>query len=247
MARDLLDQGTKRIDTELAGQPELQATMLDNIGRAYTAIGQYSQASGLLQRAFEIRRKALGANSLDTASTEDALATAMRLQDEYAKADPYFRDALAVRGAKAGREQPAGCGKSHATWASACIWKIAPLKQSHCCGRPWPSTAAVNNDAGAGARNYLALVLERQGNFPEAAQLLREAVEINRRLTGPESADYIVSLHNYAGALIDSGNLDAAESTERQVLALREKISGKRSPGPLLFAEQPGLHSSREG
>ncbi|MGA7415587.1 MAG: serine/threonine-protein kinase, partial [Bryobacteraceae bacterium] len=40
-ARDLLDRGAKRIDRELAGQPEVQASMLESIATAYRSIGQY--------------------------------------------------------------------------------------------------------------------------------------------------------------------------------------------------------------
>ncbi len=86
-----------------------------------------------------------------------------------------------------------------------------------------------NGDA-SGTENYLALLLERKGNFPEAAELLRDAVQIGERTNGTDSPDYLISLHDYAGALIDSGNLDEAEATERRVLALREKISGPDHP-----------------
>ena len=97
MARDLLDQGARRIDAELADEPGVQATMLDNVGRAYSAIGMYGEAESLLDRAYAIRRRMLPRNSLDTASTEDALATALRLDGRYAQSEPYFRDALAIR------------------------------------------------------------------------------------------------------------------------------------------------------
>jgi hypothetical protein len=43
-ARELLDQGAKRVDRELAADPGLQGTMLYNIGRAYSALGLYDQA-----------------------------------------------------------------------------------------------------------------------------------------------------------------------------------------------------------
>lgn len=43
-----------------------------------------------------------------------------------------------------------------------------------------------SNEFGKGAdtRNYLALVLESQGNYGEAGSLLRNAVEIDKRTTG---------------------------------------------------------------
>ena len=229
MARDLLDQGTKRIDSELAGQPELQATMLDNVGRAYTAIGMYGEASELLHRAFETRRRILGKDSLDTASTEDAYGTALRLREQYAQAEPYFRDALAIRRRKLAAND-AVVGESLSNLGE-CLYLEGRnqeaesfLREALAIDRRW------GDKTSSGTRDYLALLLEREGNFPEAAQLLREAVDINRTAEGSDSPDYLVTMHNYAGALIDSGNLDAAETTEREVLALREKVSGPDHP-----------------
>jgi serine/threonine-protein kinase len=229
MARDLLDQGAKRIDSELAGQPALQATMLDNVGRAYSSLGLYPQAQSLLQRAFDIRRRIYGAQSLDTASTEEALGNVLRLQNEFEQAEPLFRDSLAVREKKLGShdalvaESLDSLGEclylqDHFSEAEPLLRRALALHRSDA------------NDDTTGTENYLALLLERKGNFPEAARLLREAVQISARVKGTDSPDYLISLHDYAGALIDSGNLDEAEATERQVLALREKISGTDHP-----------------
>ena len=95
-ARELLDQGAKRVDRELAGDPELQGTMLDAIGRAYS-LGLYDQAEPLLERAYALRRKTLGDGSAEVADTLVNLATSIRLQGKYAKAEPLFRQALAIR------------------------------------------------------------------------------------------------------------------------------------------------------
>jgi eukaryotic-like serine/threonine-protein kinase len=229
MARDLLDQGTRRIDTELAGQPALQATMLDNVGRAYSALGLYPQAQSLLQRAFDLRRRIDGPGSLDTASTEHALGNVIRLQNEFKQAEPLFRNALGVRERKL---------DSHDVLLAESLDSLGEclyLQDRFVEAEPLLRRAlAIHrnnpNDEPSGTENYLALLLERKGNFPEAAQLLREAVQIDERRKGTDSPDYLISLHDYAGALIDSGNLDQAEATERRVLALREKISGANHP-----------------
>ena len=229
MARDLLDQGARRIDLELADQPDLQATMLDNVGRAYSAIGLYSQASSLLQRAYEIRCRILPRGSLDTASTEDALASALRLDGHYGQAEPHFRDALNMRIERLGTNN-GDVEQSLGNLGECLYWEDRNTEAELFLRRALDIDHRMNIEAGASVRNYLALVLERAGNFPEAAGLLREAVEIARRRRGIESSSYLVSLHDYAGALIDSGDLNAAEATERQVLALREKIYGRDHP-----------------
>jgi eukaryotic-like serine/threonine-protein kinase len=229
MARDLLDQGAKRIDSELAEQPALQATMLDNIGRAYSALGLYPQAQSLLQRAFDIRRRLEGQESLDTASTEEALGNVVRLQNQFQQAEPLFRDSLAVREKRLGRRDRLVAESLDSL--GECLYLQDRFAEAEPLLRRALAIHRSNaNDYMGGTENYLALLLERKGNFPEAAQLLREAVQVGAKSRGTDSPDYLISLHDYAGALIDSGNLDEAEATERQVLALREKISGPDHP-----------------
>src|SRR5579862_4522499 len=80
--RELLDDGAKRIDTEFSGEPQLQATLFDNIGRAYLGLGLYQKAETVLQRAYDLRKRTLGVTNLNTASTLDSLATAIRLENE---------------------------------------------------------------------------------------------------------------------------------------------------------------------
>ncbi len=229
MARDLLDQGTKRIDAELADEPALQATMLDNVGRAYSALGLYPQAQLLLQRAFDIRRRINGTQSLDTASTGEALGTVIRLQNQFKEAEPLFRQALAVREKHLGSQDILVAESLDSL--GECLYLQDRLAEAEpLLRRALAIQRSASNIEAASTENYLALLLERKGNFPEAAGLLRDAVQITAKTIGPDSPDYLISLHDYAGALIDSGNLDEAETMERRVLALREKISGPDHP-----------------
>jgi tetratricopeptide (TPR) repeat protein len=73
-------------------------------------------------------------------------------------------------------------------------------------------------------------VLERKGEYPEAARLLREMTAITARIRGQESQDYLVDMHNMAGAEIDMGDLDGAAATEEEVLATRRRIWGRDHP-----------------
>ena len=80
--------------------------------------------------------------------------------------------------------------------------------------------------AGIESRGYLARILARRGNYPEAIALLRESLDILRRTQGTDSPDFLLTMHNLSGALIDySGDLVDAEASERQVLEVRRRIS----------------------
>ena len=52
-ARELLDRGATRIETDLAGQPEVQAEMMLLLGRIYRELGVYDRARPLLERSLD--------------------------------------------------------------------------------------------------------------------------------------------------------------------------------------------------
>jgi len=226
-ARELLDQGAKRVDRELSSDPGLQGTMLNNIGRAYLSLGLYDQAESLLSRAYALRRKSLGARNTDSADALWAWANSVRLEGQYQKAEPLFRETLAIRQERLGERSPA------VLESLASLGECLYLENRDAEAEPVLRKAlALGRELGvdSGAPGYLALLLERKGSYPEALQLLRETVEVRRRLYGADSPDYALGLHNLAGALIDAGDLTGAEATERQALELQRKILGDNHP-----------------
>ena len=44
-AREILDKGAARIETELADQPAIQATLMDTMGTVYTGLGLYGHGN----------------------------------------------------------------------------------------------------------------------------------------------------------------------------------------------------------
>jgi len=228
--RELLDEGAKRVDTEFSGEPQLQATLFDNIGRAYMSLGLYQNAEPLLQRSYDLRRQTLGDSSLDAAATLDGLATAIRLELDYKRAEPLFRKALAIRQAKLPANH-ALVAQSMSNLGECLYWEEknpeaeSLLRQALNIQRSLGASVDVST-----SDNYLALVLQRKGDFREASQLLREAVDINKKVNGADSPEYANSLHNLAGTLIDAGDLSGAETMDREALAIRRKINGPKHP-----------------
>jgi len=68
-AREILDKGAGRIETELSTQPAIQATLMDTMGTVYTSLGLYDSALPLVRRALDKRRELLGAQSPETAQS----------------------------------------------------------------------------------------------------------------------------------------------------------------------------------
>jgi serine/threonine-protein kinase len=161
-ARELLDEGAKRVDRELAGDPELQATMLDNIGRAYNSLGLYAQAQPLMERAYQIRERTPGDRRLDLAVAADGLATTLRLKDQYAKAEPLFRESLAIRQHVLGNNNELVA--ESLTELGECLYLENRDQEAEALMREALTIPlSADSDAGAGTRDYLALELFRQG------------------------------------------------------------------------------------
>jgi len=226
-ARELLDQGAKRVDRELAGDPEMQGRMLNNIGKAYSTLGLYDQAEPLLERAYQLQRKTLGDTNANVADTLYFLAQSIRLQGQYQKAETYYRQSLAVYERNFG-EHDAHVAEDLSALGECLYLENRDAEAEVVLRKAVALDQKIHNDSFA--RNYLALLLKRQGNYRESLQLQREQVEYERQQLGEDSPDYALALHNLAGALFDAGDLASAESTERQTLALQRKIFGDNHP-----------------
>jgi len=225
----LLDRGVKRVDKELADNPEVQATMLANLGEAYINVGAYDHAETVLQKAYGLRRRVFGENNADAAATLDDLGTAIRLEGRYAQAEPDFRRALDVR------QKLLGAGNAATAASMANLGECLYLEDKDAEAEQLLRKALdIQGDdvtpLAAATRNYLALTVQARGDYEQAAQLLREAVDINRRVEGADSPEFANSLHNLAGAEMRAGDILGAEATERQDLALRRKVLGNDHP-----------------
>lgn len=224
-ARDLLDRGAQRVNKEFGSEPEVRASLLENIASAYESLGVLDQAEMLATQAYNLRRQIDGPDSLATAGTLDLLATVIRLQGNYQNAEPLFSRVVAIRRRALGQDSPeVAVALSD---LGECLYLLnkdaeaeTTLRQSLAIDR------RHGTNLGAETRNYLALVLERKGEYPEAIELLREATEIDRRATGTDDPDYATALSNLASAYIDVGDLDTAETKLREALAVRRKILG---------------------
>jgi eukaryotic-like serine/threonine-protein kinase len=222
-ARQLLDQGAQRIDSELAAAPDVQATALFNLGTAYRQLGATEQAEALLQRAYELRRKLYGEGNLDVADAASALAEVYRLEAQYAKAELLFRQALAAA-QKAPGENTRIVSEIFAR-LGFCLYLDSQDAAAESALRK-SLTLSPNDTNAAFRQSELALVLDRKGDVTGAWQVGTLAIEALERREGPNSPNLIGARNNLNEVLRDSGNLKEAEKVEREILALWRRIAG---------------------
>gem|GEM_PF-4753236 len=245
-ARELLDQAANRLKTDGGMQPDMRAEMQENVGAAYTALGFYDKARPLLQQAADTTRRLSGGRGAEYAADLDALATNLRLNGQYATADKIFRQALALHGREDGT-QSRPVMQDLSMLGDCLYWENKDQQAEQVLRHSMAMEKTLHAPPDASTRNYLALVLERRGDYPEAAHLLRDSVQISRDRNGENSSSYAVSLHNFAGAQIDMGDLYGAEKTERADLALRRRVWGDHHPDLIYSLNNLGYILLAEG
>ncbi len=224
-AREILDRGVRRIDTELANDPETQAALLDAVGQVYRNLALFEQAEAALERSVALRRTLHGSDSLQVAESVHNLAMLSLQRNDYAAAEARFREALALR-----RKHSAAPAHIAATLQGLGTSlgeagndkEAEPLLQEALQIR---RRLGADSQETMEALNALAIVLHRRGDLAQAERLFRESVDLGRRL--PAS----VTPARVAGALqlaliVDrfDNNPRDAEPLYREALGLARQL-----------------------
>jgi serine/threonine-protein kinase len=100
---EFLETAPQRIRTELAGQRDVQAELLNIIGLVFMRRGRYDQAQPLFEESWDILRRQLQLETPVVAEVAINLAE-LHMQDDYAKAEQFFRISMDISSQTEGAE-----------------------------------------------------------------------------------------------------------------------------------------------
>jgi tetratricopeptide (TPR) repeat protein len=234
-AREMLDQGAARIDSELANQPAIQATIMDTVGTVYTGLGLYGEAWPLLNRAVATRRRFRDSDPESLAESLNHLADLRSLQAQDADAEAAYREAAALLAAhpQERRNQIAlanslyGLGTvlySQGRYPDAeARYREALALQHRLYGKEHGDIARTMKD--------LARALDDDGDLKSALPMMRAAVQMQRDLRGTQPHPDLAQAINDLGLLLEhNGDYDEAESANREFIAMARKLYGDKHP-----------------
>jgi serine/threonine-protein kinase len=214
-----------------AGQPEIEAGLLNVVGMTFVELGRYEEAQGLLDRALVLRTEALGRNHLDVAESLESKATLLRWRGEFAESERLYREALRiVRGAPGDRRertvqvlQGLGMNYSQRGDEKGALTVYTEALQL-------ASAASIGERTRAELLGSAGVTHRRLENYAQAERLYREALEIQRRLLGPKHAEVGTLLNNLAALMNASGRYAEAEAINREALSVRQEALGRGHP-----------------
>jgi serine/threonine protein kinase/tetratricopeptide (TPR) repeat protein len=231
-AREVLDRGAERISRQLGDQPEVQAALLDTMGRVYTNLGLYPQARPLLERAVDLRRQTSGRGGRDLGDSLHHLAAVLQRTGELEAAEAAATKALELR--------RSAFGTRHLAVAASVeqLAQLANARGKHAEAEQLAAeTLALRRDLlgdhdplVARSLSLVAMTLRSQGRFDETEARLLDALAIQETSPGASPLDLAVTLDLLGGLNQQAGDFEQAELYLRRALDLKRQIFGDEHP-----------------
>jgi serine/threonine-protein kinase len=233
-AREVLDKGAARVETQLANQPRIQATLMDTLGTVYMGLGLYDQAQPLLETA-AAKRRALPADvHAELALSLSHVGDLQTLRAEYPGAESAYAEAIALQHSLPGGQRDAaalakslfGLGteqieRGHYPEAERSLRDALALQQRLYTG--------ANEDTARTLQVLARAVNERDVN--EAIPLIQRAVAMHRALWGAQPyPDFADALNDLGLMLYDTGDYDHSERLLWESLAMKRRLLGEKHP-----------------
>jgi serine/threonine-protein kinase len=233
-AREVLDKGAARIGTQLAKQPQIQATLLDTLGTVYMGLGLYGQAKPLLESAIAKRQALVPAEPGDLTVSLSHTGDLLTFRGEYPAAEAAYRKAIALqRSLPADQRDDVALGKS--LYGLGNEQELAG--QFADAERNLRDALAIQERLDKGANTDTARTLGslawavREHDLNEAIPLMQRAVAMQRQLWGNEPyPDYADALNDFGLLLRDQGDYDQSEKVLQESLAMYRRLLGDRHP-----------------
>jgi eukaryotic-like serine/threonine-protein kinase len=245
--RDLLERGSKRLDRELARQPELRAEMHALLGQVFDQLALPDQGEAHWRRALETRQALFGPGDARTAKAKKGLAISLARQARHAEAEPLFKELLERAEVLGDKRELASMLLNYGLQkvltgdyaaAEAHLERAVALLGS--AGEPDSRKLAK-------ALNNLGLAYWRQGRERAAIKAFERTLAIQTKDEGRRSGVVAGTLHNLTQLHHILGELDIAERYGQEALALEEALYPPNHPAIGATLEALGQVAQKRG
>lgn len=248
-AREILDKASKKIDSGLDSDPELQAQMMHVMADVYDDLGLYSTAEPLLRRSIEIQRTALGPYDRETLESKRLLGWVLQEEDHYAEAEKLLRETLQDERRTLGGNAPetlSTIGNLGSTLESEGRYAESENLQREALNiarHEWGS----DNSKTLSLANNLGVDLYQEGRYAEAEKVQRDAVATDTRVLGAQDPLTLETMDNLALTLCQEGRYSEAEKLQRDALNIILRVFGAEHPVTLRARANLAMFFKREG
>lgn len=229
-AKDLIEQSGRRLETDLARDPEIQADLLDAVARIDRSLGLLDPARALAEKSLAIRRKSLPADDPGIGESLATVGSALMGQGKLDEAEKTLSRALAIL-EKNGARAPLAAARVRSDLSQAMFWR-GKSEQAEVLERRVYETyrreLGDQNVLTAVHQRNLCVLLDELDRIDEAEKACRASQAILERQLGPDHPNLAESYLNLA-TIVDIRRNRPAEAEPLYVRALEIR---KRKLGP---------------
>jgi serine/threonine protein kinase/Tfp pilus assembly protein PilF len=227
-AREILDSGAAKVETDLVSEPLVQARLMNTIGDVYRELGVYPEADRLLKRSLAARERLLGSEAPEVGENLTSLGRLYARQGKYAQAENTLVRSAGVMERAVDPDHPgvrqslsalAVLHREQGRYAEAdsLSQKILAILQA---------TRGPDHPDIADETVGLAISRAEQGRPAAAESLFRQVLAIRERTVGSVHPATARALSNLASSIFEQGRLPEAELLYRQGLAVDTQLFG---------------------
>lgn len=249
LLKKIFDDSAQRIETELADQPQVQATIRTTIGRAYLAVGEPAKAEEQLTAALELRRGIFGEEHPDSLQVLAYLGESYRKLGQYDRAEASTRTALETRRRVLGNDHP------------DTLWSINVMGNLMGDMGRYNEEETYTREAMDGRRRVLGddhpetlmsvhnmgSAMLDLGRFAEAEGYYRQSLEGQRRVLGEGHPHTLASMANLGRSLRQQKEFSEAETLAQQAIDANRRVMGEDHPITLAYMNSLGALLMEQG
>ena len=227
--RELLEKGSKTIESDLKDEPKLQGRLTYEMALAFKTLGYYDRAERLALRSVEIRNTVLGVEHPETLQSRQLRAAIIHNQGNYELAARIHREVLDAKLRVLGPDHE-NTHWSRNTLAMA-YWKLDRIPEAEAMFRDvragWSRTLGPDAGKTWAAQQNVGRMCFLQGKYDEAEILLLEVLEAMRRVRGPEHPWTIGALNELARMYQHAGRYKEADERNVEVIEIGTRVIGE--------------------
>jgi serine/threonine protein kinase/tetratricopeptide (TPR) repeat protein len=227
-ARQLLDRGVEQIDRNLATQPQIQADMLQTLGRTYLELGLHDSTEQLLIRALKLRERFQEPDHPDRARTLGDIGLLRYQQAKYSQAQEALLSAVALferSSDDAAADLAATLQTLGRTYRERGEYSSAHAALERALQIQTDVSGAASHEV-AGILNSLGLLLVEIGRPEEAEVLYEQSLEIHKNPHTEDRLGLGRTLNELANVRVYLGKLKGTEEMFRRSLAILQDAYG---------------------
>jgi serine/threonine protein kinase len=226
-ARTILDDGARKIETDLKGQEAVQARLMLTMGVVYQDLGLPKKAEPLLRGALDKRLRLYGPNSIETAESMSLLGWWSGVHGSRSEAIDLQTQAMTAASSllKSGDRRLAWI------WYRYGIALYYQGRLDEAKSQLERALAVFRNPKSEDITGQIYCLNDLANSTGDAGDNLgrlayqEQALAIRRNLPA-DHPDLAVGLNNTAEALMLVGRLDQARSLAEEAVAISEKVNG---------------------